>query len=542
MKQLFKTIIFNVNYRVLSSVLLITLICSCTDKFEDFNRNPGEPTLDELTEGHYLTKLQFPTLINYAFPVQENNYQHCENFIGGVYGRYFNITKSEWKNHFQTFNCIDDWLYIPIEDAYKYTARSFFEVEKIAKDQEQFHHLYNFAKILKVTAFQRLTDMYGPLPYTKLSPGNLSAEYDDQETIYRKMFEELDEAISFLTSFDKENPDYKGISDIYDAIYSNDYKKWVIYANTLKLRMAMRIRYAEPELAKEKAESAVNHEYGVMTSNTDNAYNNLFLPSGLHKVAVEWNDSRACADIICYLTGYDDGMRLEKYFTGLGYWEDHYVGLRSGINIASQGIAQKMYSTAKINSETPQLIMAATEAYFLRAEGALLGWNMGGSAKDLYEAGIRTSFEQWDINDASYIQSYIENNSSTPDDYIIQYDERLDENVNYNVKNESKATIKWDDKADFEVKLEKIITQKWIAMFPIGQEAWSEHRRTGYPKFFPVLLNLSGDPKLSKGTASRIPYPSIEKNKEETYSKALEYLGGEDNYSTRLWWDKKPNK
>lgn len=534
MKNL-KHIIYKVSLCVISSIITVAFLFSCTDDFGKYNRNPGEPTKKDLSAGHYLTKVHFPTLMNYAYPVQENAYQLTQNFIGDIYGRYFSISKSGWNNHFQTFNCSDDWLYTPIKDAYGYVGRSFFEVEEITRDEAHYQHTYSLAKVLKVTAFQRLTDMYGPLPYTKLSAGNLMVEYDSQEEVYKKMFEELDEAIEVLTEHYKANPKYKDESDIYDKIYGNDYKKWVVYANTLKLRMAMRIRFADPVLARQKAETAVKHEFGVMNKNEDNAYNS-FQPNGLFKVAVEWKDARACADIVCYMKGYND-PRLNKYFTRSGQAND-YIGLRSGIVVASTEIAGR-YSTTTTEAKDKLLVMPASESYFLRAEGALLGWDMGGSAKDFYENGVKVSFEQWR---AEGVNEYLNDKTSKPADYTQPVKELLLEgSVNYAVRNQSSATIKWDEAAGTEKKLEQIITQKWIAMYPLGQEAWSEQRRTGYPRFFPVLVNLNEDALLRERLASRIPYPDIERQK-QTYIKALEYLGGKDNYSTRLWWDKNPDK
>lgn len=531
----FEYIIYKAGLSVISGIVIAVSLFSCTDDFEKYNRDPGEPTKEDLSAGHYLTKVHFPTLMNYAYPVQENAYQLTQNFIGDVYGRYLSISKSGWNNHFQTFNCSDTWLYTPIKDTYGFVARSFFEVEKITRDDASYQHIYSLAKILKVTAFQRLTDMYGPLPYSKLSPGNLMAEYDDQETVYKKMFEELDEAIAALTAHYKANPKYKDESDIYDNIYGNDYKKWVVYANTLKLRMAIRIRFADPILAKQMAEAAVKHEFGVMSTNEDSAYNS-FQPNGLFKVAVEWGDARACADIICYMKGYKD-PRLSKYFTK-SEPANGYIGLRSGIVVASTAIAGR-YSTATATANDRLLIMPASESYFLRAEGTLLGWDMGGSTKDFYENGIKTSFAQWQ---AEGVNGYLDDGTNKPADYPQPAKELLlDNSVNYAVKNQSSATIKWDEAAGTEKKLEKIMTQKWIAMYPLGQEAWSEQRRTGYPAFFPVLVNLNEDAQLRERLASRIPYPDIERQK-QTYGKVLEYLGGKDSYRTKLWWDKNPNK
>lgn len=541
MKNIFTYIRTKLSLRIVPCIFIIIFTYSCTDNFEDYNRDPGQPTDEEINEGNYLVKIYLPKLINYAYPVQENNYQLTENFIGGIYGRYFNITKPDWRNHFQTFNAIDTWIYTPMKDVYQFMAGNFFELEALIKDDESRQHLYALAKILKVTGFQRVTDMYGPIPYSKLSTDNLMPEYDDQETIYRKMFEELDEAIAVLTQYYKDYPNYERQSDMPDNIYGNNYKKWVVYANTLKLRMAMRVRFADPELAKQKAESAVNHEWGVMNSNEDNAYNS-FVPNGLYKSAVEWDDARACADIICYMDAFGD-PRLEKYFKkGLDDYEwGDYVGIRSGIIITSRETAMR-YSAARVNSNDKMLIMPASESYFLRAEGALIGWDMGGTAQEFYEKGMLTSLIQWGVDDEG-VDWYVFNNDNSGPNSYYQPDDQFVFNaaVNYRVDAKHSVNVKWDDSADQEVQLEQIMTQKWIALYPIGQEAWSEQRRTGYPRFFPVLVNLSDDPSLTENLASRIPYPNIE-TKKTTYGNVLKLLGGEDNYSTRLWWDKNPNK
>lgn len=552
MKKFLNRTIYKLSLGLVSGIVIAAFAVSCTDNFEEYNRDEGEATEKEMMEGYYILDAFLKELEGYTYPVQENNYQMTQNFIGDIYGRYFSVSKSGWQSHFQTFNAPDDWLKFPMEDTYKYVARNFFEIERFTTKYEEFLHVYNLAKILRVTAFQRLTDMHGPLPYSKLRPGELAPAYDDQETLYKKMFEELDEAIAYLTEFYKANPDYATAATLSDDIYKNDYKKWVIYANSLKLRMAMRIRFADPQLAKEKAESAIQHEFGVMTTNEDNAYH-PFEPNGIYKMAVEWGDARACADIICYMQGYED-PRLYKYFTPSnwkeyqrvvenGQWTvkavDVYLGVRSGITVTSQEIAKK-YSSSTATVDSKMLIMPACEVYFLRAEGALLGWNMGGTAQQFYEDGIHMSFAQQGLTKEE-ADRYIANDEYIPMDYIIPNGAEIDPNVNYYARNESEATIKWDESGSLETKLEKIITQKWIAIYPLGQEAWSEQRRTGYPKFFPVLVNLSGDASLTENSASRIPYPKIEKDK-PTYGKVLEQLGGEDNYSTKLWWDKNPNK
>ena len=119
-----------------------------------------------------------------------------------------------------------------------------------------------------------------------------------------------------------------------------------------------------------------------------------------------------------------------------------------------------------IATESPYLWMNAAEITFLRAEGALRGWNMGGDAKSLYEQAITLSFDQYGLTGAD---AYVADSQNKPQAYT-------DPMRTYSVAAPaSTITIAWQDGDDkFEANLERIITQKWIAMFPCTVEAWSE--------------------------------------------------------------------
>ena len=104
-----------------------------------------------------------------------------------------------------------------------------------------------------------------------------------------------------------------------------------------------------------------------------------------------------------------------------------------------------------------------------------------------------------------------------------------------NVNAVSDITIKWDDSASDEKKMERLITQKWIAMFPNGQEGWSEIRRTGYPKVFPLAQSTD----YSIQVANRIPFDIDEAtNNKANYIKAVQLLKGNDDYATKMWWQR----
>jgi len=156
---------------------------------------------------------------------------------------------------------------------------------------------------------------------------------------------------------------------------------------------------------------------------------------------------------------------------------------------------------------------------------------MGGSSvQKFYEDGITNSFTQWGVAGAA--SAYINDATSKPADYADPL----------NAVNSSAAlsaiTIKWDEAATKEQKLERIITQKWISNFPDGTTAWSTFRRTGYPKLFPVVLNNSGGTIDTKIQIRRMNYPGSEyvTNAAEV-AKGVTLLGGLDNGGTRLWWD-----
>ena len=100
----------------------------------------------------------------------------------------------------------------------------------------------------------------------------------------------------------------------------------------------------------------------------------------------------------------------------------------------------------------------------------------------------------------------------------------------------------WKQGGDFETHLEQIITQKYIAMFPEGQEAWSEFRRTGYPRIFPIVNDRSNGTVDVNEQIRRMTFPRSEySNNRAALNRAIRLLGGPDQGSTKLWWDKKNN-
>ena len=147
--------------------------------------------------------------------------------------------------------------------------------------------------------------------------------------------------------------------------------------------------------------------------------------------------------------------------------------------------------------------------------------------RSCYETGVQISFNQWDVSGLSdYLAS-----SNTPADYKDAFDATLNAEATTNI------TPKWMN-GNFDTQLEQILTQKWIAIYPDGCEAWAEQRRTGYPKLIKVANNLSNGTIDTEKMIRRVPFPQdFISSQPALYSALLNALGGADNGGTQLWWD-----
>jgi hypothetical protein len=256
---------------------------------------------------------------------------------------------------------------------------------------------------------------------------------------------------------------------------------------------------------------------------------------------MEWNEFRMSASMESVLKGYDD-PRMHEYFLPSVKTGD-YEGLRNGLTSAQlTDLGGK--NSADYNSHhgarwsppdvggtadylaTPQNVMCTAEAWFLRAEGALKGWNMGsGTAESFYNEGIKQSFLQW-------------GRTEDPNAYINSGKLPIAPNDFLNSPPMTNIPVKFG--ATQAVQEEQIATQKWIALYPDGMEAWADYRRSHKLKLYPVA---NSDNPLITNTATqwirRMPFLDSEK---QTNSKAVNdaasLLGGDDNTQTPLWWDK----
>ncbi|NDV79304.1 RagB/SusD family nutrient uptake outer membrane protein [Dysgonomonas sp. 511] len=527
------------------TIVSLAALMSCTANYENINSNPHEP--GSLEADDYALGSAMNNLAGCVVSPDVNTAQFTDCLLGGPMGGYYADANAGWANTISNYNPKDDWSRVFLKsDKIIPVLNSNLATVKLVSENTGNPVPYAIANIIKVATMHRVADTFGPIPYTKMGESNnLAIPYDSQETVYNAFFEDLNSAIDILNEY----PNAMLVKDA-DYIYAGNIKQWIKFANSLKLRLAIRIAYADLAKAKEMAEEAVAPANGgVMETNDDNAAWKYFSSSIQNPiyVATRYNqvpeadieegytntggDTHAAADIICYMNGYGDARR-EKYFIK-SMWKGYdYVGLRRGIIIPDLTSKGHKYSGVNISTTSPIYWMNAAEVAFLRAEGtAIFGFNMGGTAEAFYNEGIRLSFDQWD---ASGADAYLSDATSKPEAYTDPAGD------NTYTSGLSSITIKWNEGASKEEKQERIIVQKWIANWQLGNEAWADFRRTGYPKLIPATAagNKSGGIVDSNKGARRMPYPLDEynSNSENITEAVSKYLKGPDNMATDLWW------
>lgn len=534
----------NIINKLFVGTAVVLAATACTGDYIDINSNQYQP--ESLEADDYALASSMYNICNVVMSNDVNQYQLVESLMGCVLGGYFADGNGNFTSSFARYNPSNGWSRVLMEAGRTtiiptlYSNYSLIEGYSTSSGNPV---PLAVAKVCKVAAMSRITDTYGPIPYSKIGyDGSILTPYDSQEEVYNQFFVELTEAAQTL----QENIVSK-INPQLDDVYRGDLNGWYQLANSLKLRLAVRIAYANPTLAKKMAEEAV--AAGCITTNTYTATYKHYGKGGnpTYSSTIGYgNDSRPAGDIISYMNGYNDPRRA-KYFSTSGWVDEddnylvsndgqsaEYCGVRRGWNTYDRdGWALKM-SQIGVTSTDPVIWFTAAEVAFLRAEGAaVFGWDMGDTPENLYNQGITLSFEQWGVDGAA---AYIADATSTP----ARYFDPSDANP-YN-GTISTITIAWDDAATTEQKQERIITQKWIANWTLGIQSWADYRRTGYPKLIPVAFNGSGGVVSTEFGPQRLPYPQEEytNNGANVAAAVANYLNGPDNMATKLWWQKKP--
>ena len=502
--------------QIIIAILALFTAVGCTENFDELEKDPVALTANPAGQ------LTFTQLCMSG----DGFYQWRANLIysGGFVQHYagaWNVTEFGSK-----FKKDDGYATALWRNVYANELKNVVDIlEKTSADPKAVN-MNAVAKIMKVMVAQRLTDIYGDIPYSEaglgFSKGIVTPKYDKQEDIYTSFFKDLEEAHNQLN--------VGGGAVKGDLFYNGDILKWKKLANTLRLRLGMRLSEVKPAEAEKQVKAAL--QAGVFASNDDNCI--------MHHLDATFNDDPASIDfrgnglayafvgnengdhfstlVINYLRDNGD-PRLTMYATpkttsGLAYGgpiqpgENLYEGVKPGL--FQWEVPMGASSTSGIQSyfkkkTTPYLHVSYSEAQLLLAEAAFRGW-VPGSAADYYKKGVEAGIKQLEIYGA------LPATQASIDAYL-----------------NAKPLVAGQEK-------EQIGTQLWITYIFNSIEAYSNWRRTGFPKLIPIT---NPDSETGGITPTRLYYPNDEMQKNEAnYLEALSRMGGKNDWLNKVWWDK----
>ncbi|MDR0508165.1 MAG: SusD/RagB family nutrient-binding outer membrane lipoprotein [Dysgonamonadaceae bacterium] len=527
-----------INYLAAAFTLLAV---SCVD-FDKLNENPTQsPNMDP--------NLQIPTIEL----LQSNQTDNWHRFL--IYpGGFMNQWTQDWatieyggkgQKSDAYFSLYWDMYYSGIGGT-PGIIKEVVDLTERTRDIPEYTNIHAMARILKVENFLRLTDIYGDIPYFDAAKAYYSGifrpKYDTQEMIFDDFFKELKEAAASLSA---NYP--KATADLY---YSGDVDLWRKFANSLRLRIAMRLIKVDPARAKVEVQSAVND--GVFTSNSDicylkhenvkesvgasagNGLANILLKDKsstfrLTRELIGTMEDLGDPRLLYYGSSYlEDNVRTEitpQLYAYYGTYKelvnpaqifnyDMVTGAKSAITINVNGVETEvpwllqLMQPSKVitNYGSPYIHLSYAEVEFLQAEAVVKGF-IAGNAQDHFKKGMEAAVNQWSLFDVKV---------------------PADAAANYSAKNPLQSGK----------ELEQIGTQLWILNVLDPVETWSNWRRMEQPNIqfynnYPTVNQSNGK------TPRRIPYPvSEQKNNYDEWKTAVDRLGGTDDWLSRMWWDK----
>lgn len=536
----------------LSTALSVFLIAACdTAELQDLNINPQAVSEIDL---HYLfSAAQLSMASNGASG--DNRYIDWRTNIGLAAGAIQQLATTgsiSAVGTYYTHN--EETAAAPFEFTYNDQLKNVAEIIRQTNAggfaDGKIQNTRNAAIIIKVWSFQRLTDFYGPVPYTEANrglEGIFFPAYDDQSFIYPSLLSELEGAVAGLNASNADPGFAKA-----DMIYQGDVGKWKRFGNSLMLRLAMRISNIDPGTAATYVSKAVAG--GVFTSNADNVW--IPMADGPSEWTNQNGISRAfypgdggnqatlAKTLVDFLKGADpnttadDDPRLMIFTNGIGVWTAaswapvkknplQQMGFPSGYfqsTVASQNgwpanfLVDTTFSRINpymLDDSDPYMIMNYAEVEFLLAEAAQRGIGGVTDAATHYNNGVKAAMQM--------LTPYFTNNTAmtgaVTDAQVSNY----------------LATYPYGGGGvtGSESALEQIGYQMWASKFFNWWEAWTDWRRTGYPQLVEFTEN-TGNVTLGK-IPVRLPYPSTEVAANPNFTHADKH-----NYTTPVWWDGGP--
>jgi hypothetical protein len=539
----------------------------------DINVNPNQPTADV---NYNFDEARLAGAFRGTLPVMEgDDEQRIKSLSIDFYAQMLD-GGGDWdtKNYLSN----EDWnqrMYRRVQSA---VSGLNIVIRNLTGREEEFAKTMAVAKIWRVYIQSQGVDYFGPIPFAKYTEIEANPPYKSVEDTYNEFFSELDGAVDLLG---------KGTSDIFissssDIVYKNDAAKWRKFASSLRLRLALRLSEAGEAKCKEQVAKALAE--GVMENAADNAYvppradggwgadynytmfqitwgGPLVMSSSFEKLVegiggIPWEgsivnqravwDHKATEEKVD--ANYQHPAQIDPRATVMfdppytkpaadARYGNAWKGLTPGLSANDRGKDENnrnyypelgiLFKNGAPYKSRPYDVMLYEEVCFLKAEAFQRGF-ASGDAKAEYEKGVRASFDTWGVSGhaTAYLASEARNLAGTS------------------------AKFDHDPSAAGNTPLEKIITQKYLSLFPdMAMEAWNDKRRLNLPRMDVhasrnELLYDNSDRDFRKpgNFIKRVQYPQNETQVNKTeYDKGVQLLGGPDVVSTPIWWDKNKN-
>lgn len=515
--------------KIFIAILALSLFASCTKDFTKLNQDPNQISDESLTQDNNLVGSPFSGLLFNIFGHQIEEDLCYDSWMG-----YMN-TPTDFVGNVNNTTYYMRWNV--------YWNRVYGKVMSPSKKVIELSAKYNlpmfatWAKLIRILAVSKLTAVHGPVIYSNYGSTDNSILYDNESDLYNKFFLQLDTIQSTFAA----NKNYKAFAK-FDPSYQGNINQWMKLTNSIRLRLAIRISKVNAALAQTQGEKAMSDPAGLIVTNADNfkvALLGNILP--VAQICYQWNDTRMGGVLESFMAGYKDG-RAVKMFEPAQSGVDPlhpsfpFKGIRNGAFCGTTKPQMLKYSMVSndFNAVQNRRSFTASEVSLLMAEAALRGWSGAGNARTNYENGVKLSFADWG---AAGVDGYLADSTSMPLNYVDPADSRN------NFTSLSSATIAWNELDSKELKLEKIITQKYLNTFTNTLEAWVDFRRTGYPRIPHVAKNDSSPDWgiiTSDQWIKRMPFVNAERTgNTAAVTDAVSKMGtgAKDDIATRLWWD-----
>lgn len=471
------------------SILFIALISiftttSCDKDFDEVNTDPNRPT-----------EVPAYLLLGSIIRVNQNAIYGMQQ--GGDMGMC-------WAQHVSKVQYNNEERYIPrrvaidaIWDALYASVISDAKSMYTLGEQQGNSNIQGISLVLQANAFQILTDLYGPIPFSQVfEPGNVQPAYDSQEQVYAGILAMLDQADAIIAT---------GTGDVpasADLVYGGDMSKWRKLANSLKLKALMRISQAPGVNNAAEIQAVVNAGH-LMTSNADSAQliylaaqpdANPIYETIVFGVRSEYKVSSVLVDNLEALNDPRLPVYAQKNSGGI------YKGNEPGVEHAGNYNDYSALGTKYLDPTLPGVILSYAQVELYLAEAANEGYISGGNAAavDHYHKGIAANFEFNGI--AGEAAAYI-----------------------------AQPGLAFSDTSAGRVQ---IGTQMWLALYGQGFEAWAEWRRTKQPSLQPVFE--AAVPTIP----NRLFYPTSEPLlNRASYNAAVATIPGGDELTSTIWWE-----